>query len=119
MKLTKTWSVTIVAMALMWVMSKELKKGRLAENPPPSPMAEANGTQLPPAPRLETDPPKDLAELREKEDEILGGYGWADKDRGLARIPAERAMEIVLKNGLPTPAAAPASSSASPSKGSK
>jgi hypothetical protein len=32
----------------------------------------------------------------------LQGYGWVDRQAGVANIPVERAQELVLKKGLPT-----------------
>lgn len=53
---------------------------------------------LPPAPNLEADPRLSLAELRAKEDAVLGSYGWTDSARGIARVPVDRAMELYLEN---------------------
>lgn len=51
----------------------------------------------PPEPRLSADPYADLRELRKRETERLGSYGWIDKGRGVIHIPIERAMEITAK----------------------
>lgn len=91
----------LVSMAVTWGLSVLLKKELVSSDPPPSPLAEANATHLPPAPRLETSPPKDLAELRAREDEVLNGWNWADKEKGLVRIPVSRAAEIIAEKGLP------------------
>jgi len=32
---------------------------------------------------------------------LLENYSWVDKPQGKARIPIERAMELVAKQGLP------------------
>lgn len=32
----------------------------------------------------------------------LQGYGWVDRQAGVANIPVDRAQELVLKKGLPT-----------------
>lgn len=49
----------------------------------------------------------DIADLKRKEDEQLGSYGWVDKDKGVARIPIGKAIEEVAEKGLtPTPPAA-------------
>jgi hypothetical protein len=32
--------------------------------------------------------------LRAKQLKQLAGYGWADRDAGIARIPIERAMDL-------------------------
>ena len=95
--------VTLFCMGLMWAASIYLKKQGIESDPAPSPLAEANEKRLPPEPRLEKDPPKDLAELRAREDEILGGYAWVNREQGVARIPVARALEIVAAKGLPAP----------------
>jgi hypothetical protein len=40
--------------------------------------------------------------LRSEERAALSEYRWIDRERGVARIPIERAMEIVAESGLPT-----------------
>jgi hypothetical protein len=42
-----------------------------------------------------------LAELRAAEEEILGSYSWAEKEKNVVRIPIERAMELIAERGLP------------------
>jgi hypothetical protein len=66
----------------------------------------------PPAPRLQIHPRTDLDRLRSYEREQLESFGWADRPRGLAHIPIDRAMQILVDRGLPgwqspTTAAAP------------
>ncbi|HXT00239.1 MAG TPA: hypothetical protein VN915_06165 [Elusimicrobiota bacterium] len=56
----------------------------------------------PPEPRLQSDPATDLRRWREEEDAALRSYSWADRARGVVRLPVERAMELVLQRGLPT-----------------
>ncbi len=68
----------------------------------PNPMAEAAGRQIPPAPRVDDHPAIELQELRSQEDQILSTYGWTDKEKGVVRIPIDRAMEIKLQRGFPT-----------------
>jgi hypothetical protein len=61
-----------------------------------------------PTPALQTQPFKDIATLRQGEADRLGSYGWVDKDGGVARIPIDRAMEVLLQRGLPIRPDAPA-----------
>jgi len=56
---------------------------------------------LPPAPRLQTVAPQDLKHYRADQDGILSSYGWIDQDTNIVRIPIDRAMDILLKNGYP------------------
>ena len=57
---------------------------------------------LPPHPQLQVNPNLDVANLRNRENFLLNGYSWVDKNSGLARIPIGRAIDIVAKEGLPT-----------------
>jgi hypothetical protein len=74
----------------------------------PSPLAGAYGMKEPPVPRLQTDPIDDLRELRARDEALLSGYAWVDRDAGLVRIPIERAIELVAKRGLPARTVNPA-----------
>lgn len=65
------------------------------------PLAAGQEKRVPPEPRLQTDPRQDLSDLRAKEDEILGSYGWVDKNAGVVRIPIDQAMKLTLERGLP------------------
>jgi hypothetical protein len=69
-----------------------------------------------------------LKTLREEDAKALTTYGWIDKNKGVARIPIERALELTLTElgekkpapayaiATPAPAAAsPSSAAASPS----
>ena len=62
----------------------------------------AGRPKAPPAPNLQNQPFKDIYKLRSTEAEKLTTYGWVDKDGGIARIPIDRAMEVMLQRGFPT-----------------
>ena len=50
---------------------------------------------------------ENLKTLREEADKALTTYGWVDKNKGVARIPIERAMELMvadLAKQTPAPA---------------
>ncbi|MDR1989535.1 MAG: hypothetical protein LBQ09_04810 [Acidobacteriaceae bacterium] len=65
--------------------------------------------RLPPQPRLQTDPKKDLKDLRDEAASALASYRWVDRNAGVVRIPIEEAMKLTVQRGLPSrPAAAPA-----------
>jgi hypothetical protein len=57
--------------------------------------------QLPPPPRLEISPEADGLEIEAKAKAMLRGYAWSDKAKGRARVPIERAMELLQKQGWP------------------
>jgi hypothetical protein len=80
--------------------------GYLADHPTgtprPNPMAETELQQFPPAPRIEEHPAIEMRELRSQEDVLLSTYGWTDKDKGIVRVPIDKAMELQLQRGFPT-----------------
>jgi hypothetical protein len=66
------------------------------------PLAAGQESRVPPEPRLQTHPRQDLRDLRSAEDTVLAGYGWVDKNAGIARIPIGEAMRLTVERGLPT-----------------
>jgi hypothetical protein len=66
-----------------------------------NPMAETNQQQVPPEPRVDDHPQMELQQLRDEEDHLLSTYGWVDKEKGIVRIPIDRAMELQLRRGFP------------------
>jgi hypothetical protein len=71
-------------------------------SPRPNPLAETETQQMPPQPRIEEHPAVELKDLRSQEEKILTTYGWTDKDKGIVRVPIDRAMELRLQQGFPT-----------------
>lgn len=51
-------------------------------------------------PRLQIDPPADLAAHRAAERHELTSYGWVDRQQGVVRIPIDRAMHDVAASGI-------------------
>lgn len=41
-------------------------------------------------------------QLRATEDAILTTYGWVDREKGVVRIPIDRAIDLLAQRGLPT-----------------
>ena len=68
-------------------------------DPSLSPLLESQ--QLPPAPRLQAYPQQDLKQLRAEEEKTLASYGWVDRANGVVRIPLDRAIDLIVENGLP------------------
>src|SRR5689334_4592384 len=87
--------ITILALLVMWWMSDSFKRQEQAKDSAPSPLAEAQLDPIPPGPRLQPAPPRDMDELRARDREALTTYGWVDKAGGVARIPVDRAIEIL------------------------
>jgi hypothetical protein len=64
--------------------------------------------ELPPQPTLgpgvDDDQRRQLQALHAREARQLGGYGWIDEQHSAARIPIERAIEILTRQGFQGPA---------------
>jgi protein SCO1 len=56
-----------------------------------------------PAPRVESDPPQDLADYKREQRAKVEGYRWIDRKAGVVHIPIDRAMEILEQRRGSTP----------------
>jgi len=116
----------LVIYLIVFGMYRFLDSYQTAHEPPVSPMAtpEADtravmpeSTQNFPQPRLEENERTQLRQFVEDQDRKLATYDWVDKDKGIARIPIDRAMELIAERGLPVrPEGASAQSSAAAKK---
>jgi hypothetical protein len=94
--------VAALVIHLLVLVLFQFFQGREARRVPAEyPLAVGQGERLPPEPRLQINPREDLRELRAKEDELLGSYGWVDKNAGVVRIPIDDAMKLTIERGLP------------------
>jgi hypothetical protein len=90
-----------VQVGLWWLFDYYTERRTQAEGPPVPTAPVVWPRQLPPGPRLQTDPYRDLQEILGAENAILESYGWVDQEAGIARIPISRAMELLAERGLP------------------
>ena len=60
----------------------------------------ATSVQLPPAPRLEQNPELDGTRIVSEATERLEGYGWVQQRDGIAHIPIERSIELLVERGV-------------------
>lgn len=58
--------------------------------------------ELPPDPRIQVHPAQELVVYRKAQEQAIHDYNWVDKKAGVVSIPIERAMDQLLKKGLPT-----------------
>jgi hypothetical protein len=56
--------------------------------------------RLPPEPRLQAFPAKDLASFKQKQEAAATTYGWVDKNNGIVRVPVDRAIDMVMTKGV-------------------
>jgi hypothetical protein len=68
--------------------------------PTASPMVSATQRELPPNPRLQANPRDDLQVYCAAQEQAVNTYGWVDQQSGIARIPIDRAMDLILQRGL-------------------
>ncbi len=93
--------IAVVVHVLVWWLFTYFAVRAERMQPPPAPLA-ASRPQLPPEPRLQTAPLRDLQEMRAAEEAILHSYGWVDRQAGVVRIPIERAMQLLAERNLPS-----------------
>jgi hypothetical protein len=106
----------IVHLVLAFVMQQFSKEESKLQNQRPPLFA------LPvdvPTPHLQGNPGADLARLKTQSLDRLNTYGWVNREAGIARIPIDRAMDILARSGLPKRAAPPKSSPETTSSSSK
>lgn len=111
---------TALSAVAMWYLSLDLRSEMVAKDPPPPVLIEAQMPHQPPNPRLETEPQELLRQLRAEEHQELETYTWVDEAGGIARVPIERAMELLLETRPDARAFGPPDATASsPSSGSE
>lgn len=94
-------AITIITMVGMGLLFKSYANRMQAADVPVSPLA-VERTVPEGVPLLQVRPLEELAVQRAAEDRLLLEYGWADQELGIARIPIDRAMDLVVDQGLPT-----------------
>jgi hypothetical protein len=87
--------IHVAVAGLFWYFN-----ARESASQPARPFA-TDDARLPPEPRLQEKPRQDMQALRAREDQILNGYSWADRNAGTVRIPIAEAMKLTLQKGLP------------------
>ena len=93
--------VTLLAMGLAGALFGYLnREAQQAQGRSPMVTTEV---QLPSAPLIQHHPENDLRQMQEEQARILNDYRWVNKDGGVARIPIDRAMKVLLERGLLTP----------------
>jgi len=90
-------SIAIVTGAFKFFEGQEKAANTLAQK---YPLAVGRQKQ-PPTPNLQNQPFKDIYTLRQDEAKKLSSYGWIDKEGGVARLPIDRAMDVMLQKGFP------------------
>jgi hypothetical protein len=93
--------VAVAIHVLLWLLFEYFAANRAEADPPPVPLAAPAG-QLPPEPRLQTQPRSDLDAFRAMERGWLAGEAAPGEPPAGPRIPIDRAKQLILERGLPT-----------------
>jgi|SRR5919198_279483 hypothetical protein len=89
----------IVVLGISYLLFDHYAAVQIKSQAPPSPLSHTR--EPTPEPRLAVHPGQDLKAMRAAEDSLLKSYGWIDRERGIVRIPIDRAIEILAQRGLP------------------
>lgn len=104
-------AVVAVTAGLMLLLFNVLENQARARDPKLSPLAMPPTTMPPttmaspffggaPEPKLMTNEPSNLTDVRALEQRQMHGYGWVDEKAGIARIPIDEAKKLMLERGL-------------------
>src|SRR5271155_5041252 len=90
----------VVFVAMRWTFNKmsEMEPMGAAASP------FVDSRQMPPAPRLQVDPQKEISDYCATQAASLNSYGWKDSKAGIVQIPVDRAFGLM--GGHPLPARA-------------
>ena len=118
----------VVSHFALWFLYKGFVKGERSRMDPPQTAIERpkdasvpqNQPLLQPFPQGNTlpnqsTPVSDMADMRAAEDLVLKNYAWVDKERGVVRIPIDRAKELMAARLATQSSPAPASNVVPPS----
>jgi hypothetical protein len=105
-------SAVLVGIGAALVVATWFQATRVARpltlNPPPG-LATPAPPPSPPEPRLEEAPGDQLRQYRAAQQRLLNDASWIDRQAGIARIPIDRAIDLVTEHPLPARPAAEAS----------
>jgi hypothetical protein len=82
--------------------------------PEPMPSRVEAGPTMPPEPRLQgmpghlVDPQQDLRDKIKADTDANNTLGWVDQKAGIAQIPVNDAMQLIVEKGLPAATPSPA-----------
>lgn len=91
-------SVAILAsLGLMKLTFDQFAAAEDRQQSEPASSLTGTGPSQPPQPRLQMSPVQDLQAMRAEQEALLSSYAWVDREAGVARIPVERAMQLLVE----------------------
>jgi hypothetical protein len=91
--------VLVLSGLVSWGMFKYFSAHAVDQPATDSPFADTR--QLPLGPQLQVNPREDWLKFRQGQEDSLQTYSWENRSAGIARVPIEEAMELLVKKGLP------------------
>jgi len=91
-------AVTMVAMKFTFDFLKRVEPLGATS----SPLVKEGARVMPPAPLLQVHPHQELVDYCAAQQEAVNSYGWVNQESGVAHIPVDRAMDLIVSRGLPT-----------------
>jgi hypothetical protein len=93
--------ILIYTLLLAW------RNAAVKAQPPLPPLVSSSRGRLPPEPRLQITPLRDYQVFLAAQDSLLHSYGWVNRESLMVRIPISRAMDLLVRRGVPVRAAVP------------
>ena len=84
-------AAAVVAVFAIWGVGR-VAEGERSQSPP---------AELPPAPRIQKEPRRQLEEYLRGQRELLESYGWVNREAEVVRLPVTRAADILLAREFP------------------
>jgi hypothetical protein len=97
-------ALALVAVAALFLLFGLFRYLLSREGGPPagrSQVAASQPAKAFPQPQLQESEVPDLKAIRAAEDQVLHSYAWMDPEKGVVRIPIDRAMDLLVERGLP------------------
>ncbi len=104
----------ILSYIIAFGVYRGLKSYWTNSHPPMMPSRIEAGPTMPPEPRLQgmpghlTDPQQDLRDKLKADNDANEKLSWVDQKSGIAQIPVQDAMQLIVEKGLPAVTPPPA-----------
>jgi hypothetical protein len=106
--------LVILSYVLVYGIYRGLKSYWADTYAPPLPSQLANSPTMPPEPRMQgmpghlVDPQQDMRDKIKSDTAANDRLAWVDQKTGIARIPVQDAMQLIVEKGLPAVTPPPA-----------
>jgi hypothetical protein len=94
-------ALAVMILIVLWVcyeLFQHYSTVSMKTEVPPSPLSYTR--EPTPEPHLLVVPGQELKAMRAAEDSLLNSYAWVDKEKGIVRIPIQRAIDILAQGGI-------------------